>query len=838
MGLVIEKERGKTTTVVDRDELERLIDSYGLRTAVSNHRDELRQAEAQKRAGNMTFAKEHEQKAAYIKSLLPGACFQASAFDEHEWIDKKGKNHGTGAWRHQEWARPSGLYIIDVDHVENPRDEYQQLVGRISASHPEYLERLLAAFVTPSGKGYKLVLKCHEKDWNIGEHQEAFGRLFGIEVDEKNKDVSRLAFLVPREDFMKLEDELFDYHDEAYAEKWLSYYHKGVRQATLFGAAKAGGDTQGTVPLCTSAQQGQSPCVEAEKILDSQYDEVRIGDFIDEYLTGIDLSPTGKQRHNTLLALAIDLRYLLERNENQVRTVCKSLPFVQSMISEGREAEVDKTIGDAIDYKLKKEMPQKLYQIMMKLKGLTVSDDQMEEDFAKFGSRIEEFFGVYPCLKEVCHRLKPQQYPAGLFVGGALFGTLMTRTWYYFFFDPEEERRLNYSVLVVGDPGSGKSFASNLYKTIMAPIMTADDVGNSAINKFKRESKVNASKSDKMKKDGVEPPSTKIRIHGARTSNGVLIDDMNACSEIIGQKLIHLHMFTFDSELDNATENNKSDYKNKEYMELKAFHNEEDNQQYKNTDSFTGRFNVYWNFVYTGTPLALNRKVNERNFGKGLFARLAVMPMLGEDFGMVPLRKPTGGSAGGKRSFKDTLTEWAYELDKVQGELPIWPLVETSYYWQKEMFELAKIEKNKVRALLATRVPYYGLNVAAPFVLMRHYEEWKKSRTLAIDATDKQFCELIMDIQYYTQEYYFAGFAQKYYDNKTNTEQQNSSKSKENHVTMLRMLTETFNVEDVEEKFAITNQYARVLISRWTKEGLISAVTKRKKGEKVNYKKI
>ena len=62
-------------------------------------------------------------------------------------------------------------------------------------------------------------------------------------------------------------------------------------------------------------------------------------------------------------------------------------------------------------------------------------------------------------------------------------------------------------------------------------------------------------------------------------------------------------------------------------LELKAFHNEEDGQMYANQESVTGMFNVYWNFIYTGTPYALHRKVNQRNFGTGMSTRLAVIPL-------------------------------------------------------------------------------------------------------------------------------------------------------------------------------------------------------------------
>ncbi|MDO4984521.1 MAG: hypothetical protein Q4E48_02385 [Prevotella sp.] len=43
----------------------------------------------------------------------------------------------------------------------------------------------------------------------------------------------------------------------------------------------------------------------------------------------------------------------------------------------------------------------------------------------------------------------------------------------------------------------------------------------------------------------------------------------------------------------------------------------------------------FWleNFIYTGTPYALHRKVNQRNFGTGMCTRLAVIPL--PDEGMV-----------------------------------------------------------------------------------------------------------------------------------------------------------------------------------------------------------
>ena len=88
--------------------------------------------------------------------------------------------------------------------------------------------------------------------------------------------------------------------------------------------------------------------------------------------------------------------------------------------------------------------------------------------------------------------------------------------------------------------------------------------------------------------------------------------------ENVNGKDMQLHMFTFDTELDNSiTLQSGGSWINKLSMELKAFHNEEDGQMYMNLDSPVDNFNVTWNFIYTGTPIALKKKVNEKNFGSG-----------------------------------------------------------------------------------------------------------------------------------------------------------------------------------------------------------------------------
>ena len=125
--------------------------------------------------------------------------------------------------------------------------------------------------------------------------------------------------------------------------------------------------------------------------------------------------------------------------------------------------------------------------------------------------------------------------------------TLMTRCTYRFYHRPEELRRLNNSTLIIGDPASGKSFATRLYKLLTQPIVEADQVGKDAINAYREQMRTKGANKEKPKK-----PKVIVRIHPARTSNAQFIQDMvNSVEEVDGKKM-QLHMLTFDTELDNT----------------------------------------------------------------------------------------------------------------------------------------------------------------------------------------------------------------------------------------------------------------------------------------------
>ena len=228
----------------------------------------------------------------------------------------------------------------------------------------------------------------------------------------------------------------------------------------------------------------------------------------------------------------------------------------------------------------------------------------------------------------------------------------------------------------------------------------------------------------------------------------------------------------------------------------------------------TGMFNVYWNFIYTGTPYALHRKVNQRNFGTGMSTRLAVIPL--PDKGLAKRHQQVDANVN------ETLKTWAYRLDKVEGELPIEPLNDETYEWQSAHMEIAEFNGDKADRTLLKRIPYYGIGISLPFILMRHWDEWQQSHTLTMDEMDRQLCRLAMEIQYRCQHFYFGEMAFNYFadQNKEFVQRKRSTRYEE----CFRKLPDEFKTPQFMDVFACSQQAASRAINRFLKDKMVAKV--------------
>lgn len=793
-----------------------------------------------------------------IKENLPAFIFSCREFDKTE----TGKGN---PFSHRKLAdcHLNGLFLLDIDHVVNPMEIWWRL-----REDEELMKSVALVHLTSSGYGARIVAVADINLGNLADNQIVLAEKLGFKADESCIDATRISFAPKEEDILYINEEiLFNYYNEEFDNKYTPVYREKKTQPLYHKFPSADGTDSNpavkTVAVAAeTAEQGSVPIgqVDAQSMGDAiRWRGYEIQSIIDQRYAGKLPCQADSNRHNESLKLATDLLLMLDGDKKLVQQIVEGQSWVQEIIAE-RDENVEQTVESAAECVKQKEkkyassQPSKAMQEAIKaftgksygeiVKGTSAENAGkskaaiLNAQLDEWGAEIEALFPDFPMIRDVCAGLKRSQYPAALFVAGGVLMTLMTRCWYKFYHRPYQERRLNCSLYIIGHPASNKSMADDIYKILSAPMAAADKAGKAALNRYKQDMKKKAAN-----KEGKDKPQGIIRIHPARTSNGQLIQDMINAKENIDGKEVQLHMFTFDTELDNATTLQQSgSWINKQSMELKAFHNEEDGQMYQNSDSPVDEFFVTWNYIYTGTPIALKRKVNERNFGSGLSTRLAVIPMPKTNCEMITFEE------------KDTvdwerlerMKEWAFKLDARIGELPLWPLVKKLYDWSggwmegiTDHFSEATIDAYE---LLLKRVPYHALNYSAPFIDIRHWDSLHQdgsywTGSYEVDETDWKLCELIARIQYATQQRFFLVMAEKYFTDMNNDVTISETHVHEKSTEGYSKLPNPFTKNDVMRCFGLkTPDAVKKKIYRLTKSGYIAQIDE---GEnKGCYKKL
>lgn len=201
-------------------------------------------------------------------------------------------------------AVPSGLCMLDVDHLPDARGFYEANVrGR------EEVLGILLAHITPSCEGLRLVFVLPDAAMELEAAQRWMaGRLGMKDYDGAVKDLARCSFLVPRDYFLYL------------------------NEAELFGEAAEGSSTtegSSSAAESSSAASGlQAECAPAESDSGQDaYDEVPCfrgvpySDIIQQWLMLTGGEPVKGERNTRLHRLAYHLRYITDNDETLIKRI-------------------------------------------------------------------------------------------------------------------------------------------------------------------------------------------------------------------------------------------------------------------------------------------------------------------------------------------------------------------------------------------------------------------------------------------------------------------------------------------------------------------------------------
>ncbi len=686
----------------------------------------------------------------------------------------------------------SSCFCQDIDcHDEKECHEIAQCI----LQHKEQLG-LLELSVSPN---WGLHAVCRrEGGKTILENQIRFSLLTRTEMDCNAHDQQRIFFTGPADEqtLLYLDETIFDEplsveegkeeylrlkaREEKGEEELPANYKKGEKHYRPWEQTVLPVNTQTQSAIATEKTDTLVQQTEVPMLFDRP-----LVDFINTMLP--NGAPKG-QRHNTMLKLANDLIILLDNNESQVKKALQQISWVQDLMKERGEKEVDNVI-DSAKKLLKKRESESFYTLRPSknmvaaieeithqsyskllgsqnvMPGNQKTNDEGMEMLMRMGRQIRKFNTYFPLLKLFCHRRKPIHYVAALFVGGGFCTTLMTRCWYSFYPSPGKKCRINSLVILVGRPASGKSFAVELYNLLMEPVMKADKAQIDALNAWNKEREKNNGASQ----SSTARPSLIYRCLPAETSAAAIREaEFNAVEEVDGEKW-PLHVCIFDSELNNTLSQMKKSHMDAfKTLWLKSFHNEAGGALLKTSSSPVGEFPIHFNAVYTGTFDAFAQIATEATYNSGTTTRFASILMGSSNFEMMDFREYTDED----KKVEQQIREWAYKLDATIGEIPTAELSKALYQWTDRKMTEAREEQSEVLEEMCKRPAWVGINFALPFIVSRHWSEMVQDENgkfrcgagFHLDKHDIDLALFIAQAQYDFQQYFFYELGQKQHD--------------------------------------------------------------------------
>lgn len=505
-------------------------------------------------------------------------------------------------------------YIVDLDHIGEKEDDHQtpEKIFNFILSFNDFADwNIDMVFITPSGKGLKIIAEMTDPNDTIIEAQRKFADHFclGRWYDEVNIDYSRLAFIPKRSEILYLQESLFSLLKPnlvALMEDIDKAHHElpadGEKNAPAQKPAPSG--RASTTPEDFSSYESyQFRGRELKKIVEewTTYRGEQLGIIVNG-------KPFAGEVHS--------LHYNILRD---IRSLCESNPALMTAMvpTFGHDTtEIYNQAKKVCSYNTNGRIPSNVYHWLKEKGYLSQSaedeededvDDELESPYSQLLAKMPE---LPPIIKDWV-RVAPYEFKVPTIA--ALLEILGTCTTYaqadYFDGTPHTT---SFFTVVWAEAAGGKSFVKR-FLYLHDLIRNREEIINA------RERLYDAfvsSKSDN--KDAPEKPILCKRILEPKFSEVQLFTQ---CHENHGT---HLH--TYCPEIDTLGRGVRglSD------LLRMAWDNDATGQQFRSSNTFKGTVKLYWNLLATGTPervLAFFRDVLD-----GLITRISILPIFNTEF--------------------------------------------------------------------------------------------------------------------------------------------------------------------------------------------------------------
>ena len=510
-----------------------------------------------------------------------------------------------GAPRSNKNARPTGMFIIDIDHVEGSvRDYYESLRKR---DVELFQERLVAAHVTPSQHGLRLVFICDGEDTTLAEQQRRVARRLGIAYDEVTKDFARLSFAVPMDYFLAFDAMKFA-TDYSHLIKNTEYEETIGKNASGSAVAPAGADNTKpeadthTASLFGGPEGGdKAQGGNDSKNATMEFKGIKYADIVAQLVAQTGGVPVEGERNVRLYNLCRKLRYICDFNTDKLFAIAPRFGL--------SETEVRGVCESANKGSRTGKIPYDLWKIV---EDLSAPADEADDSLRGGEADIDSTFPPLPPIFKQYAKSAPADFrPAVVCALLPVLGTLCSRLRAEYL--DGEKHAPNFQTVIEGPQASGKSFTRRIVDECMRPVILHD-----AQERLKEQAYIEACRQNKNAKKQPDEPQTLVRVIPASISIAKLLKRLTSSSG--------LHLFSYLEELDTLTKSNRAGaWSQKSDIYRNAYDNAFYGQDYMSENSYSALVQVYYNLLLCGTPNAVSRFYNDPEDGlvsRVLFAQL------------------------------------------------------------------------------------------------------------------------------------------------------------------------------------------------------------------------
>ena len=755
-----------------------------------------------------------------------------------------------GNTRKIENMTPTGLYMIDIDHVSKSgltaKEAYNSIVS-ILEKH-SLLGWLRLAHITPSGDGLRLVMQCTQNFPTLGEHMQWLDEIMAFneygDFDTAVKDISRISFVPQASDILYESDLLWS--DEpnfnpiingnvnVNGNKDNPLNSLNQREARLEPLNQKRYEQQ-EIPNGENGSQEWKPT--RSVYTDYKYRGTPLTTIIDKYIE-VYGEPEQGEKHNFYNKMVRDFRNICDNDPLVLHDLLPrfggdNAEEYRNTLSQCQSICRSNTNGS---------IPREFFIFLAKNGFYTKKRGEqepeiMEEEEGNKVHPVDTMPTPPPIIKELIS-CAPKDFKLPAI--NALLPILGTLTSYVRAEDEQTAKTISTSFfsVVYAPPSSGKSFMERYTNWLLRDILIRDEVNDARDAVFARKSQ-QKSANDK----GEKLPATSIRIMEAKNSEAEFLEKQR-------NNKGH-HMFTYCAEIDQWRKGIRAAGGNKDDMVRIAWENGFYGQNYKSTNTFKGKVQLFWNVLLAGTDDQVATYF--KNVTNGLVTRCSFMHIDNQQFQYLP---PAWKKLNAKAKQKvnnfidkcDAMTyaeplnvnmadvyavdddnfdkevPWQYDFKPLQYVDISW-IIPTCNEFQKEQTRRAQIDSDFARDTFRRRVGDRGKRIALLCTQFYNKPMTDKDKALCakwIKWWMEQDLEAICKV-----------FGEKY----TQAIQDSALPDGTRCRTLLERLPEEFSAGEVRRVADILGykSQARLLIHNWLKANVIEKLDK-EHWRKVNIK--